>query len=75
MAKLTDAEILGCYQNALQNWRYDGYIVFEKNAAEGLRKHLGALTQKGLKELLFRFVIMDGGEVDQVIENRINPLR
>ena len=40
MAKLTDPEILLCYRNALRNWRYEGFVVFEKDAAEGLRKHL-----------------------------------
>jgi hypothetical protein len=72
MAKLTDPEILRCYENALKNWRYDGFVVFEKDAAEGLRRHLPGQTQKSVKELLFKFILMEGGDVDQVTETREN---
>ena len=72
MARLTDPEILQCYRNALLNWRFDGYIVFEKDAAEGLRKFLDGETQKGFKELLYQFVIEEIGEIDQVLETREN---
>jgi hypothetical protein len=44
MAKLTDPLLLTCYQNALRNWRFNGYIVFEKEAVEGLRRHLSNYT-------------------------------
>lgn len=70
MAKLTDPLLLACYQNALRNWRFNGYIVFEKEAAEGLRQHLSNYSQKAFKELLFDFVMTNGGEVDQVAERR-----
>jgi hypothetical protein len=72
MAKLTDPEILLCYRNALRNWRYEGFVVFEKDAAEGLRKHLDGVTPKGFKEILHQFVVVEGGEVDQVTEEREN---
>jgi hypothetical protein len=54
----------------LANWRYYGYIVFSPQAVEGLRKHLKGQTEKDFKELLCRFVIQEGGRIDQVIENR-----
>ena len=44
----------------------------EKDAAEGLRKHLDGRTQKSFKELLFRFVVLDENEIDQVVERREN---
>jgi hypothetical protein len=72
MARLTDPQLLTCYQNALRNWRFNGFIVFEKEAVEGLRQHLSNYTEKALKELLFDFVVTNGGEVDQVAETREN---
>jgi hypothetical protein len=74
MAKLADPEILSCYINALQNWRYEGFVVFKKDAAEGLRTHLEGVTQKGFKELLHQYVVVEGGEIDQVVELRENWL-
>lgn len=70
MAKLTDPEILGCYINALRNWRPEGFVVFQKDAALGLRKHLDGVTQTGFKEQLYLHVVVDGGEIDQVVERR-----
>lgn len=72
MVRLSDVEILTCYTNALRNWTYEGFVVFEKDAAQGLRKHLEGITQKGFKELLYRFVVIEGGQIDQVVENREN---
>jgi hypothetical protein len=72
MATLTDPEVLACYHNALRNWRFEGYVVFMKDAAEGLRKHLGGHSQKSFKELLFNHVVGNGGEIDQVVEQREN---
>jgi hypothetical protein len=72
MARLTDPEVLACYKNALSNWRFEGYVVFEKDAAEGLRKYLEGHTQRGFKELLYNFAVCQGGEIDQVVEDREN---
>ncbi|MBM4069259.1 MAG: hypothetical protein FJ271_09980 [Planctomycetes bacterium] len=44
--------------------------MFEKDAAAGLRKHLEGHTQKSFKELLYRFVVIEDNEVDQVVESR-----
>ncbi|HYV38187.1 MAG TPA: hypothetical protein VE988_21050 [Gemmataceae bacterium] len=70
MAKLTDPEILTCYCNALANWRYAGYIVFERDAEHGLRRHLPRIMQQDFQEMLFNFVTNEGGEIDQVAETR-----
>jgi len=70
MGKLTDPEILACYRNALANWSYYGYIVFEPQAVEGLRKHFRGYKEKEFKELLFNYAIRDGGDIDQVVESR-----
>ena len=35
MPPLTDPERSRCFLNALANWRYDGYIVFAKDAVRG----------------------------------------
>jgi hypothetical protein len=72
MVTLTDPEVLTCYYNALRNWHFEGYVVFMKDAAEGLRKHLDGYTQKGFKALLHKFVVIDGSEIDQVVEGREN---
>lgn len=72
MAKLTDPEVLACYRNALCNWQYEGYVVFMKDAANGLRLHLSNYTQKGFKQFLHEFVVVDGGKIDQVVETREN---
>jgi len=72
MATLTDPEVLSCYHAALRNRRFEGYVVFMKDAAEGLRKHLEGHNQKGFKELLYEFVLEEGGEIDQVVERREN---
>jgi hypothetical protein len=70
MATLTDPVVLTCYKNALINWRFEGYVVFMRQAAEGLRTHLSGHTQKGFKQLLHDFVITHGGRIDQVVETR-----
>ena len=71
MSTLTDPEVLFCYRNALCNWKYDGYVVYMKDAAEGLRRYLVGFSQKGFKEVLYQFVD-SGGEIDQVVELREN---
>lgn len=71
MAKLTDPEIERCYHNALRNWNYDGFIVYEKDGAEGLLLHVG-MAPKDFSKLLHDFVLVQGGEIDQVVEQRPN---
>ena len=68
MAKLT-GPLLTCYRNALRNWRYTDYIIYEEVAERWLRKQLRGYTQRQFSELLHRFVEA-GGEVDQVVETR-----
>jgi hypothetical protein len=70
MARLTDPELQRCYHNALANWRYTDFIQFKKDAAEWLRRELPGFTQKRFGELLYNYVVKDGGEIDQVVENR-----
>ena len=70
MARLTDPEILNCYHNALKNWRYTDFIQFKKGAAQWLRRELGGFTLQHFAELLHDYVVLDGGEIDQVAETR-----
>ena len=70
MAKLSDPVILGCYLNALSNWRYEGYVVFTEIAAEWLHLNVAGCSQKRFAEMLHQFVSKDGGEIDQVVETR-----
>ena len=68
MARLT-GPLLPCYQNALRNWRYTDFIIYEEIAARWLRKELRGYSQRQFSELLHKFVA-GGGEVDQVVETR-----
>jgi len=72
MAKLTDPEIENCYQNALRNWRYEGYIVYKKDALAWMVNNLEADLFDQFSRLLYEFVVIEGGEIDQVVEQRFN---
>jgi hypothetical protein len=69
MARLTDPEILTCYQNALGNWRFLGFVDFTKLAQEWLQRELSGMLPRAFAELLHRYV-RGGGEIDQVVETR-----
>ncbi len=70
MAQLTDPDLLERYLQALADWQYEDAIRLEGRAAEGLRTTLEGVTVKALKEALCRFVCDEGGEIDQVKEER-----
>jgi len=72
MAKLTDPEIERCYQNALRNWKFSGFVIYDKDADSWVRENLEGVTFQRLSELLFEFVVNQGGEIDQVVEQRFN---
>lgn len=70
MARLTDPELLARYHQALSEWSFEGAIVLEGRAWEGLRTTLAGTTARFFKECLYRFVIEEGGEIDQIKEQR-----
>lgn len=70
MPPLTDPERLRCYRNALKNWRYSNFIVFERRAGEWLRANLlGVYSQRQIARLLHEHVEA-GGQIDEVKETR-----
>ena len=74
MPPLTDPERLQCYRNALKNWRYTNYIVFERLAWDWLRSNLPrTYSQRQIARLLHEYVEA-GGVIDEVNETR-NPWR
>ena len=75
MARLTDPDILARYEQALADWAVGGAIELVGRAAEGLRTTLEGVTVNYFKEALYRFVCVEGGEIDQVKEDREPWLR
>ncbi|HEY7159217.1 MAG TPA: hypothetical protein VH575_35060 [Gemmataceae bacterium] len=73
MARLTDPEILARYLKALTEWQIAGTVEFVGRAHEelqGLRTMLSGLKVNEFKEILYRFVCEEDGEIDQVKEKR-----
>jgi len=70
MVRLIDPEILDRYKRALADWRVEGAIELEGRAPEGLRTTVEGVTVQFFKEALYRFVCEEGGEIDQVKEDR-----
>ena len=70
MARLPDPEILARYQQALIDWEIEGAVDLRGRAPEGLRSTLEGVTVRDFKEALYRFVCIDGGEIDQIKEER-----
>jgi hypothetical protein len=70
MARLTDSDILARYKQALAEWRVEGAIELVGRAHEGLRTTLEGVTVKYFKEVLYRFVCEENGEIDQAKEER-----
>ena len=68
MARLVDPEILSRYIQASTDWKTTGSIELIGGAHEGLRTTLEGVSVPRLKELLFRFVRHENGEIDQVKE-------
>jgi len=70
MPPLTDPERLQCYRNALANWSYTDFIVFEELAWDWLRGNLGRVSsQRDIARLLHQYV-ESGGEIDEQVETR-----
>jgi hypothetical protein len=71
MPPLTDPERSRCYLDALANWRYDGYIVFTKDADRWLRVELPGLPLREIGRLLCEHVQANGCTcVDEQVETR-----
>lgn len=70
MARLTDPDVLVRYKQALSEWKVQGAILLKKDAHEGLRTTLQGVTEVIFKEILYRFVCEENGEIDQVKEER-----
>jgi hypothetical protein len=70
MARLTDPDILARYNQALAEWNIEGAIVLKGRAPDGLRTTLEGVTERYFKEALYRYVCEQGGEIDQVKEER-----
>ena len=69
MPKLTDPETLHHYCSALSSYKYEGYVIFAKEARDWLRIEMPGWTQRGFAQILHDFV-RGGGEIDQVEETR-----
>jgi len=72
VARLTDPEVERCYRNALANWQYNGFVVYEKDAADWIRANLDGVSFREFSRLLNEYVVCHGGEIDQVVERRFN---
>ena len=70
MARLTDAEQLTAYENALSNHRFDGYIVWTPVADQWVRKNLDGLSTSDVARRMYEYVVEQGGAVDRVEEKR-----
>src|SRR5438128_1199132 len=70
MARLTDPDILAQFHRALSEWKVAGYVELIGRAPEGLRTTLEGVTVPFFKECLYRHVCEQGGEIDQVKEER-----
>ena len=70
MPRLTDPEILERYTSALTEWQIAGAIELVGRAHQELRETLEGVTEKGFKEALAHFVLVEKGAIDQVKEER-----
>jgi hypothetical protein len=69
MPPLTDPERLRCYQNALSNWNYDGYVIFTEVAWRWLQQTFPTYTRRQIAQLLHAYVA-GGGVIDEQLETR-----
>ena len=69
MPRLTDPEKLHCYQNALSNWRYEGFLILTDVAFEWMNLNFENSSPRWLGKLMYDHV-MAGGEIDQQRETR-----
>jgi hypothetical protein len=70
MARLTDPDILARYLQALTERNVEGAIVLIGLAPKGLQKTLENVREKLFREMIYRFVCEENGEIDQVKEER-----
>lgn len=71
MARLTDSIRLKAYEDALRNWRFEGYIQFKLTeiAYRWIRRELSNITLKDIGRLMYEYASA-GGEIDEVQEKR-----
>lgn len=72
MACLTDPDRLTAYRDALGNWKVEGYIRFEltEHSHRWIEGHLGSTDYREIKQLMYEHVVVGGGEIDEVREDR-----
>jgi hypothetical protein len=68
VGRLTDADRLAAYLDAINNWVVEGCVSFDRLSKEGAKylRELG-VKQRELKELMYEYVA-GGGEIDEVRE-------
>ena len=69
MAPLANREILNAFQEALREWKCDGYVVWLRRPGEWLRQNLDNQDIRSISRMMHEYV-ESGGEIDQVIERR-----
>lgn len=69
MAPLDDQTLLRAYTNALENRRFEGYVVWTQVALHWIRRELDGVTAHAISSLMYEHVV-SGGEIDQVVETR-----
>ena len=68
MTRLSDPGVLATFLEALKEWNCDGYIQWNRRAAEWLRRNLDGWSQKAVGQAMHDHVV-SGGEIDQAKEN------
>lgn len=71
MPPLADPDRLRAYIDALQNWRFKGFIRFEltEQSFRWIQRELEDVSLRDIKQLMHEFVAQ-GGEIDEVREIR-----
>ena len=70
MAPLTDPVLLEAYKHALANWRFEGYVLWSRVAAEWVRGELEGYSLRAVGREMHDFVVIQRGQIDQVAETR-----
>jgi hypothetical protein len=71
MPSLTDPERLQAYLNALGNWSFGGYVIFDltQQAIDWMHREFPNISVRDLARLMHEYV-ESGGEIDEVRETR-----
>lgn len=71
MAPLTDPTRLAAYNDALENWNFEGYVQFQltEESHRWIRANLDGVTLKEFGRLMREHVV-GGGAIDEVSETR-----